>query len=53
MIIQESVLPKKHNVINYHLVRDAVVADILQIRKEYGKKNLAYLLTMVITGKNN
>ena len=37
MIIQESVLPKKHNVINYHLVRDAVVQIFYKLGKSTEK----------------
>jgi len=49
--IPESVLSKKHNAINYHAVREAVAAKILQVGKEDGDTNLADLLTKVVTGK--
>ena len=51
IIITESVLPKKHNVINHHSVSEAVAADILQIGKEDGETNLADFFTKVITGQ--
>ena len=41
----ESVLSKKHNVINYHAVREAVAAGIMRVVKEDGETNLADLLT--------
>ena len=39
----ESVLSKKHNVINYHVVREAVAAGIMRVAKEDGETNLADL----------
>ena len=51
MIILESVLHMKHNANNYNPVCEAVAADILQIRKDNGETNFAYLLTNVMTGK--
>ena len=41
----ESVLLKKHNMINYHAVREAVAAGIMRVAKEDGETNLADLLT--------
>ena len=51
MIIPDLLLHKKHNVINYHSVCEAVAADILQIGKEDGENILADLLTKVLTGQ--
>jgi hypothetical protein len=48
--ILESTLMKKHNAINYHVVREAVVASVLRVGKEDGEANLVDLL-MVITGQ--
>jgi hypothetical protein len=42
---------KKHNAINYHAVREAVVAGILRVGKEDGKTNFADLLTRVVMGQ--
>jgi hypothetical protein len=47
--IPESVLSKKHNAINYHAVREAVAARIMQVAKEDGESNLADLLTKPLT----
>ena len=47
----ESTLQKKHNAINYHAVREAAAAGILRVRKEDVEKNLADLLTNVLTGQ--
>jgi hypothetical protein len=47
--IPESVLSKKHNAINYHAVREAVAARIMQVAKEDGDSNLADLLTKPLT----
>jgi hypothetical protein len=49
--IPESTLMKKHNSINYHAVREAVAAGILQDGKEDGETNLANLLTKDFTGE--
>ena len=49
--IPESTLTKKHNSINYHVVREAVAAGILRVGKEDGQTNLADLLTKTMTGK--
>jgi hypothetical protein len=47
--IPESVLSKKHNAINYHAVREAVAAKIIQVGKEDGNTNIADLLTKPLT----
>ena len=49
--IPELMLMKKHNAINYHVVREAVVAGILRVGKEDGETNLPYLLMKVIMGQ--
>jgi len=46
--LPESTLSKKHNAINYHVVREAAVAGILQFGKEDGETNLADLLTKIL-----
>ena len=47
--IPESMLVKKHSAINYHAIREAVVAQILRVGKEDGMTNLADLFTKVLT----
>jgi hypothetical protein len=39
--IPESVLSKKHNAINYHAVREAAAAGVLQVHKEDTATNLS------------
>ena len=46
--IPESVLTKKDNVINYHAVREAAAAGILEVHKEDTQTNLADLFTKVL-----
>ena len=46
--IPESVLSKKHNAINYHAVREAAAAGVLQVHKEDTEWNLADLFTKVL-----
>ena len=41
----ESTFQKKHNGVNYHVVREAATAGILREEKEDGTTNLADLLT--------
>jgi hypothetical protein len=43
-IVQESVLSKKHNAINYHAVREAAAAGVLQVHKEDTQTIMADLL---------
>jgi hypothetical protein len=50
-IIPELMLMKKHDAINYHVVREALVAGILRVRKEDRKTYLADVLTKVIVGQ--
>ena len=52
MSIPESVLHKKHNAINYHVVQEAVAANILRDGKEDGQTNLADLLTKIVPGQH-
>lgn len=47
--IPESMLAKKHNAINNHVVREAVAARIMRVGKEDGMTNLADLFTKVLT----
>jgi hypothetical protein len=46
--IPESTLTKKHNAINYHIVREAVAMGMLRVGKEDTETNLADLLTKVL-----
>jgi hypothetical protein len=41
--------PRNFNTINYHAVREAVVAGILYVAKEDGMTNIADLLTKPLT----
>ena len=45
--LPESTLSKKHNAINYHVVREAAAAGILRFGDD-GKTNLADLLTKIL-----
>ena len=45
--VPESVLTKKHNAVNYHAVREAAAAGILEVHKEDTATNLADLFTKV------
>ena len=49
--VPESVLQKKHNAINYHAVREAVAAGIIQVGKKDGTTNSSDLLTKVVAGQ--
>ena len=51
--ILESTLAKKHNAINYHVVREAAAAGILQVGKEDRQTNLVDLLTKVLTAERH
>jgi hypothetical protein len=46
----ESALKKKHNLVSYHLVREAQAASIISVSKESGKTNLADIATKLCTG---
>jgi hypothetical protein len=48
--IPESVLHKRHNAINYHIIRESVAAEIMQVGKEDTKTNLSDLFTKVQDG---
>ena len=43
--IPESTLNKKHNSINYHVVREAAAAEIICVVKEDNVTNLSEMLT--------
>jgi hypothetical protein len=46
--IPESVLAKKHNAINYHIIREAVAAGIIRIGKEDTNTNIADAFTKLM-----
>jgi hypothetical protein len=46
--VPESVLSKKHNAINFHAVREAVAAGVLEVHKEVMQSNLAHVFTKVL-----
>ena len=46
--IPESILSKKHNTINYHIVREAVAADAIRVGKEDTETNCADALTKLL-----
>ena len=46
--VPESTLSKKHNSINYHVVREAAAAGILRVGKEDTETNLADPLTKLM-----
>lgn len=46
--LPESTLSKKHNSINYHVVREAAAAGILRVGKEPTDTNLADVLTKIL-----
>jgi spore germination protein GerM len=46
----ESVLKKKHNVICYHLVREAIASGVIRVAREDTKTNMADLLTKLLPG---
>ena len=46
--IPESTLSKKHNSINYHIIREAAAAGILRVGKEDTGTNLADALTKLM-----
>jgi hypothetical protein len=47
--IPESMLAKKHNAINYHAVREAVAAKIMNVGKGDGMTNMADLFAKVLS----
>jgi hypothetical protein len=49
--LPNSILQKKHNAINYHVVREAAAAKILRVGKEDGETNTSDLLTKVVRGQ--
>ena len=46
--VPESVLSKRHNAINYHVVRESAAAGILRVGKEDGETNLADAFTKIL-----
>ncbi|KAI2499224.1 Reverse transcriptase (RNA-dependent DNA polymerase) [Fragilaria crotonensis] len=46
--VPESVLTKKHNAVNYHAVREAAAAGVMEVHKEDTATKLADLLTKVL-----
>jgi hypothetical protein len=46
--IPESTLSKRHNLINYHTVRESAAAGILRVGKEDGETNLSDVFTKVL-----
>ena len=48
MSIPKSTLLKKHNSINYHVIRAAVASGVTRVAKEDGKTNLADALTKLM-----
>ena len=48
-VLPESVLNKKVHSIAYHICRESVAADIIQIAKEGTKTNLADLFTKLLS----
>ena len=47
--IPESTLGKKHNSINYHVIRESVASRIMRVAKENTMTNLADVLTKLMT----
>jgi hypothetical protein len=46
--IPESTLSKKHNAINYHIIREAVAAGIICVGKEDTTTNIADVFTKLV-----
>ena len=47
--LPQSTLGKKHNAINYHVVREAAAAVIIRVGKEDTETNVADLLTKFLS----
>jgi hypothetical protein len=47
--IPESTLSKKHNAINYHIIREAVAAGIIHVGKEDTLTNIADVFTKLVS----
>jgi hypothetical protein len=47
--IPESTLTKKHNAINYHIIRESAAMGMLRVGKEDTETNLADLLTKMLS----
>ena len=48
MSMPESALSKKHNAINYHVIRESVAAGMLRIGKEDTETNIADAFTKLL-----
>ena len=46
--VPESTLSKKHNAINYHIIREAVAAGIIRVGKEDTATNIADVFTKLV-----
>ena len=46
----ESILKKKHNAIAYHRTLEAITGSIIHVAWEYGRFNLADVLTKLMPG---
>ena len=46
--IPESTLSKRHNSINYHVIRESVAAGILRVGKENSESNLSDAFTKIL-----
>jgi hypothetical protein len=46
--IPESTLSKKHNAIDYHIIREAVAAGIIRVGEEDTLTNIADAFTMLV-----
>ena len=49
--IPESTLLKRHNAINYHIIRESVAAKIIRVGKEDSETNNADMLTKSVTAE--
>jgi hypothetical protein len=47
--IPESTLTKKHNAINFHIIREAAAMGMIRVGKEDTETNLADLLTKILS----
>ena len=46
--LPQSTLTKRHNAINYHVIRESVAADIFKVTKVHSSDNLADVFTKVM-----
>ena len=47
----QSVLHKRHNAINYHVIRESVAAKMMVVGKEDTETNISDLFTKVLTAE--